>query len=129
MVRIYRFAEKREEPVSIPCFDDTLTPPLLPASPWRCPRFTKVAMTMNVNLTHQLEEMVRRKVASGLYASVSEVIREALRLMEEQDRMRAAKLEQLRGDPRWPRQRRADAVECRGNQAGKSREKSRASRR
>lgn len=55
-------------------------------------------MPMNVNLTPQLEEMVRKKVASGLYGSASEVIREALRLMEEQDRLRALKLEQLRQD-------------------------------
>ena len=53
---------------------------------------------MNVNLTPQLEELVRRKVSSGLYTSASEVIREALRLLEEQDRMRAAKLGQLRQD-------------------------------
>jgi antitoxin ParD1/3/4 len=53
-------------------------------------------MPMNVNLTPQLEEMVRQKVASGLYTSASEVVREALRLMDEQDRLRAAKLEQLR---------------------------------
>ena len=39
-------------------------------------------MGMNVNLTPQLEELVRSKVASGLYTSVSEVVREALRLME-----------------------------------------------
>ena len=57
-------------------------------------------MGMNINLTPQLEEMVRQKVASGLYTSASEVVREALRLMEEQDRLRAAKLEQLRGDIR-----------------------------
>jgi len=57
-------------------------------------------MAMNVNLTPQLEEMVRKKVASGLYSSASEVVREALRLMEEQDRMRAAKLDQLRQDIR-----------------------------
>jgi len=55
-------------------------------------------MPMNVSLTPQLEDMVRQKVASGLYTSASEVIREALRLMEEQDRMRATKLEQLRRD-------------------------------
>ncbi len=53
-------------------------------------------MGMNVNLTPQLEELVRAKVAAGLYASASEVVREALRLMDEQDRLRAAKLEQLR---------------------------------
>jgi antitoxin ParD1/3/4 len=57
-------------------------------------------MGMNVNLTPQLEELVRAKVASGLYTSASEVVREALRLMEEQDRLRAAKLEQLRADVR-----------------------------
>jgi len=55
-------------------------------------------MTMNINLTPQLEEMVRQKVSSGLYTSASEVIREALRLMEEQDRMRAVKLDRLRQD-------------------------------
>lgn len=55
-------------------------------------------MGMNVNLTPQLENLVRSKVASGLYTSASEVVREALRLMDEQDRLRGAKLEQLRGD-------------------------------
>jgi antitoxin ParD1/3/4 len=43
---------------------------------------------------------VRSKVASGLYTSASEVVREALRLMEEQDRLREAKLAQLRNDMR-----------------------------
>lgn len=57
-------------------------------------------MGMNVNLTPQLEELVRAKVASGLYTSASEVVREALRLMDEQDRLRAARLEQLRDDIR-----------------------------
>ena len=47
----------------------------------------------------QLQELVRTKVASGLYRSASEVVREA-RLMNEQDRLRAAKLEQLRDDIR-----------------------------
>lgn len=53
-------------------------------------------MGININLTPQLEEMVRQKVNSGLYTSASEVVREALRLMEEKDRLREAKLEQLR---------------------------------
>ncbi|MFH1135539.1 MAG: type II toxin-antitoxin system ParD family antitoxin [Pseudomonadota bacterium] len=55
---------------------------------------------MNINLTPRLEEMIKQKVASGLYASASEVVREALRLMEEQDRTYAAKLDQLRRDIR-----------------------------
>lgn len=53
---------------------------------------------MNVNLTPELEAMVRDKVASGRYGSASEVVREALRLMEEHDQERAARLEQLRRD-------------------------------
>ncbi len=57
-------------------------------------------MGMNVNLTPQLEAMVRSKVSSGLYTSASEVVREALRLMEEQDRMREAKLDELRREVR-----------------------------
>jgi antitoxin ParD1/3/4 len=55
-------------------------------------------MTINVSLTPQLEEMVRQKVSGGLYNSVSEVVREALRLMDTQDRLQAVKLEQLRQD-------------------------------
>ena len=57
-------------------------------------------MTMNINLTPQLEELVREKVSSGLYNSASEVVREALRLMEAQDQLRAIKLKQLRRDLR-----------------------------
>ena len=57
-------------------------------------------MGMNINLTSKLEDMVRDKVASGLYTSASEVVREALRLMEEQDRLRAAGLEQLQSNIR-----------------------------
>jgi antitoxin ParD1/3/4 len=53
-------------------------------------------MPMNVNLTPQLEEMIRQKVASGFYNSASEVVREALRLMEQQDRQRQIRLEELR---------------------------------
>ena len=36
---------------------------------------------MNVSLTPALEQFVNDKVATGLYNSVSEVIREALRLL------------------------------------------------
>ena len=57
-------------------------------------------MGMNVNLTPQLEDMVRSKVSSGMYTSASEVVREALRPMEEQDRMREGKLDELRREVR-----------------------------
>jgi antitoxin ParD1/3/4 len=55
---------------------------------------------MNVDLTPRLDELVRAKVASGMYTSASEVVRDAFRLMDEQDLPRAAKLERLREDVR-----------------------------
>lgn len=42
-----------------------------------------------VSLTPQLDAYVRAKVESGLYASASEVVREALRLLHELDRLQA----------------------------------------
>ncbi|MBA2519757.1 MAG: type II toxin-antitoxin system ParD family antitoxin [Chloroflexia bacterium] len=42
---------------------------------------------MNVSLTPHLEAMVREKVASGRYNDSSEVVREAPRLLEEQDKL------------------------------------------
>ncbi len=53
---------------------------------------------MNVSLTSELEHFVKAKVATGMYNSVSEVMREALRMMEERDTMQAMKLEALRQD-------------------------------
>jgi len=58
------------------------------------------ANIMNVSLTPQLEELVKRKVDSGLYGSASEVMREALRLLEERDRIHAIRLEELRAEIR-----------------------------
>jgi antitoxin ParD1/3/4 len=51
---------------------------------------------MNVSLTPELEQLIHKKVESGLYLSASEVVREALRLLEERDRANAMKLEGLR---------------------------------
>ena len=51
---------------------------------------------MNVSLTPALEKLIQKKVETGLYNSASEVIREALRLLEEQDRLRRIRLENLR---------------------------------
>jgi antitoxin ParD1/3/4 len=53
---------------------------------------------MNISLTPQLEELVKRKVDSGLYVSASEVMREALRLLEERDRLNARRLDELRAE-------------------------------
>jgi len=51
---------------------------------------------MNISLTPQLETLVKNKVGSGLYGSASEVIQEALRLLEERDRLRYLRVEELR---------------------------------
>ena len=53
---------------------------------------------MNVSLTSQLEELVQKKVSSGRYNSASEVIREALRLLEERDELKKLKLQTLKKD-------------------------------
>ena len=47
---------------------------------------------MNVSLTPELEQFVGNKVGSGRYNSASEVVREALRLLEDRDRTRGAQL-------------------------------------
>jgi len=47
---------------------------------------------MNVSLTPELEKFVSAKVESGRYNSASEVVREALRLLEERDTACAAQL-------------------------------------
>jgi antitoxin ParD1/3/4 len=56
----------------------------------------KEAPGMHISLTPKLEELVREKVDSGLYNNASEVVREALRLMQEHDEVRRLKLERLR---------------------------------
>jgi len=53
---------------------------------------------MNVSLTPKLEDLVQAKLATGLYNSASEVIREALRLLEERDRLQQIRLDSLRSD-------------------------------
>lgn len=50
---------------------------------------------MNVSLTPELEKFVSAKVESGRYTSASEVVREALRLLEGYDQMRSAQLAEL----------------------------------
>src|SRR5438128_11333394 len=49
-------------------------------------------LPMNVSLTPELEKFVSAKVESGRYNSASEVVREALRLLEEHDSARATQL-------------------------------------
>jgi antitoxin ParD1/3/4 len=53
---------------------------------------------MNVSLTPELEKFVSAKVGSGRYNSASEVVREALRLLEEHDAVRASQLAEFNGE-------------------------------
>ena len=55
-------------------------------------------MSLNVSLPPELENRVRQHVESGLYSSASEVIREALRLFEAYQGVRAASLTSLKAD-------------------------------
>jgi len=51
---------------------------------------------MDVHLTPELEQLVQAKVQSGRYNSASEVVREALRIMEQRDEVRSIQLQELR---------------------------------
>ena len=55
-------------------------------------------MALNVSLPMELEARVREHVASGLYGSASEVIREALRLFEAYQSVQQSSLAALRAD-------------------------------
>lgn len=55
-------------------------------------------MALNVSLPKELEARVREHVASGLYSSASEVIREALRLFENYQSVQQTRLAALRAD-------------------------------
>jgi antitoxin ParD1/3/4 len=51
---------------------------------------------MDVRLTPELERLIHDKVATGLYASQDEVIREALRLLRDRDELRLLAIDDLR---------------------------------
>ncbi|MGD9890446.1 MAG: type II toxin-antitoxin system ParD family antitoxin [Dehalococcoidia bacterium] len=53
---------------------------------------------MNVSLTEEMEHFINERVASGRYRSASEVVREALRLMQEREEERQMRLNALRGE-------------------------------
>jgi antitoxin ParD1/3/4 len=55
-----------------------------------------IRTSMNVSLTPELERFVQSRVASGLYQTASEVLREGLRLLEERDQARETAVEELR---------------------------------
>ncbi len=67
---------------------------------------------MNVSITPELMDIVQKKVASGLYSNASEVVREAIRTMEVNEKLlyelKLARLKQILA----PSIAQADAGEC-----------------
>jgi antitoxin ParD1/3/4 len=55
--------------------------------------------TRNVSLTPELEALVDSKVASGRYRSASEVVRAALRLLDERERRTERRLQPAQDRP------------------------------
>jgi antitoxin ParD1/3/4 len=53
---------------------------------------------VNVSLTPESEQFVSAKVQSGRYNSASEVVREALRLLQDHDEAHAAQLAEFNGE-------------------------------
>lgn len=53
--------------------------------------------SIHASITPELEGFVKRLIESGRYTSQSEAVRAALRLLEDQERLREMKLEALRG--------------------------------
>lgn len=51
---------------------------------------------MNISLTPELENFVQTKVKTGRYNSASEVVREALRLLENHEKARADQIQEFR---------------------------------
>lgn len=53
---------------------------------------------MNVSLSPELDRFVRDEVTGGRYQTSSEVVRDALRLLQDRQQLDALKLEALRAD-------------------------------
>lgn len=71
---------------------------------------------MNVHLTAELEALVRNKVKSGRYNSASEVVREALRLFEQREKIRRLQVRELRRkiDQGWASLERGEGLDGEG---------------
>ena len=52
--------------------------------------------TLNISLTSEQSKFIVSKVSSGSYLTASEVVREALRLLQEQERLKEMHLDELR---------------------------------
>jgi len=52
--------------------------------------------TRNINLTEHFDKFIERRVSAGRYGNASEIVREALRLLEQREQERDQKLQALR---------------------------------
>ena len=59
-------------------------------------RRTDMAKKLSITLPTEMAKMVRNKVEGGAYASLSEVIREALRAWQEHEVLKAERLDHIR---------------------------------
>jgi antitoxin ParD1/3/4 len=68
---------------------------------------------MNLDLTAELEQLVQNKVKSGQYNSASEVMQEALRLLQQRDEVFVLRKEEVRQkiDQGWDAARRGEFVD------------------
>ena len=78
---------------------------------------------MNVSLTPELEDFVNSKVRTGRYNSASEVVREALRVLEEYDQARQVQLAEFNKElgRRLASREKVDPAEARSRLERKSR--------
>jgi antitoxin ParD1/3/4 len=53
-------------------------------------------LAMNIHLTEHFEKFIETRLKSGHYGSASEVVRDALRLLEEREQIKALKLKVLK---------------------------------
>ena len=51
--------------------------------------------TRNINLTPEADEYVAQRIATGVYANASEVVRAGLRALQQQEELYAARLARL----------------------------------
>jgi antitoxin ParD1/3/4 len=83
---------------------------------------------MNVSLTPELEKLIHTKVKTGRYNLASEVVREALRLLEDHDKARTARLTEFNQElsrrlAALDRGEHVDPAEARGRLQRKSEER------
>jgi antitoxin ParD1/3/4 len=70
-------------------------------------------VTRNIALTPHFDRLVKQKIASGRYQSASEVVRDALRLLEERDQDRKRQNSRLSRDIEigWQQSERGELID------------------